>query len=125
MSLFSGKKVGISKEEYSLPYFKYYEQEMAPIPMEKLHLLDTPSTAPCVPFDERNLFLQGRDHDYCQVGYGTLPDGTGFVCNETYMPGVKGEMLDWWFPWHSVGSDLRYKIWDAEDHYFARADRVD
>mgnify|MGYP006964173643 CR=1 FL=1 len=37
------------------------------------------------------------------------------------MPGVTGEMLDWWFPWHSVGSDLRYKIWDPEDHYFARA----
>ena len=34
-------------------------------------------------------------------------------------------MLDWWFPWHSVGSDLRYKIWDPEDHYFARADRAD
>ncbi|MBQ1510394.1 MAG: hypothetical protein IIZ54_05815 [Selenomonadaceae bacterium] len=125
MRLFSGKKVGVSKEEYRLPYFKYYEQEMAPIPMEKLQLLDTPSTAPCVPFDERNLFLQGKDQDYCQAGYGNLPDGTGFVCNETYMPGVKGEMLDWWFPWHSVGSDLRYKIWDAEDHYFARADRVD
>ena len=40
---------------------------------------------------------------------------------EPYMPGVTGEMLDWWFPWHSVGSDLRYKIWDPEDHYFARA----
>ena len=35
------------------------------------------------------------------------------------MPGVTSEMLDWWFPWHSVGSDLRYKIWDPEDHYFA------
>ena len=34
-------------------------------------------------------------------------------------------MLDWWFPWHSVGSDLRYKIWDPEEHCFARADRVD
>ena len=34
-------------------------------------------------------------------------------------------MMDWWFPWHSVGSDLRYKIWDPEDHYFARADKAD
>ena len=41
------------------------------------------------------------------------------------MAGVTGEMLDWWFPWHSVGSDLRYKIWDPEDHYFARADNAE
>jgi len=41
------------------------------------------------------------------------------------MPGVTSEMLDWWFPWHSVGSDLRYKIWDPEDHYFARGHRAD
>ena len=47
------------------------------------------------------------------------------MISATYMPKVTVEMLDWWFPWHSVGSDLRYKIWDPEDHYFARADRVD
>lgn len=41
------------------------------------------------------------------------------------MPGVTVEMMDWWFPWHSVGSDLRYKMWDPEDHYFARANRAD
>jgi len=30
-------------------------------------------------------------------------------------------MFDWWFGWHSVGSDLRYKLWDPEDHFYARA----
>lgn len=91
----------------------------------KNRLMVAPQLSPCVPFEERDLFLQGKDTEYCQIGYGTAPNGTGFVCNETYMPGVSGEMLDWWFPWHSVGSDLRYKIWDREDHYFARADRTD
>ncbi len=125
MDLFSGKKVGVSQEERRLPYFKYYEQDMASIPDEKIRLMAAPQSSPCVPFEERDLFLQGKDTEYCQIGYGTAPNGTGFVCNETYMPGVSGEMLDWWFPWHSVGSDLRYKIWDREDHYFARADRTD
>lgn len=46
------------------------------------------------------------------------------MANRTYMPGVTVDMMDWWFPWHSVGSDLRYKIWDPKDHYFARADRT-
>ena len=58
--------------------------------------------------------MKGDDPEYCQVGYGVQDDGTAFVCNTTYMPGVTSEMLDWWFPWHSVGSDLRYKIWDRK-----------
>ena len=125
MKLFLGRKVGVSKEERALPYFRFYEQEMAKIPAEKIQLLDAASEIPAVPFEQRNLFLAGEDKNFCQIGYGTAEDGTGFVCNETYMAGVTVEMLDWWFPWHSVGSDLRYKIWDPEDHYFARADNAE
>lgn len=120
------KKVGVSREETTLPYYKYFTRPLAPVPAEKLAVLQGgPSPIPAVPFSKRNLFLSGQDTDYCQIGYGVSPDGTGFVCNSTYMPGVTVEMMDWWFPWHSVGSDLRYKIWDPEDHYFARADRAD
>ena len=56
-----------------------------------------------------------------EVGFTVAPNGTGFVANSTFMPGVTAEMFDWWFGWHSVGPDLRYKIWDKEDHYYARA----
>lgn len=121
------KKVGVSQEEKNLSYYKYYEQEMAPVPAEKLAILKSGPAAPesLLPFEQRQMFLEGKDEDYCQIGFGILPDGTGHVANTTYMPGVSSEMLDWWFPWHSVGSDLRYKIWDPEDHYFARADRAD
>ena len=124
MQLFTGKKVGVSKEEKALSYYKFFEREMAKIPEEKIKLIDAPSEIPAIPFEDRNLFLSGEDKNFCQIGYGVAADGTGFVCNETYMPNVKPEMLDWWFAWHSVGSDLRYKIWDAEDHYFARADNA-
>ena len=98
--------------------FKFFERNLARIPDEKLELLKAPQAVPIVPFEHRNLFLRGEDKEYCQMGYGVAPDGTAFVCNETYMPGVLGEMLSWWTAWHSVGSDLRYKIWDSEDHYF-------
>ena len=121
------KKVGVSREEKQLPYYKYFEQDLAPVPEEKLAVLEAgpQKEKKAVPFEQKDLFLAGKDDDYCQIGYGVMDDGTGFVSNTTYMPGVAGEMLDWWFPWHSVGSDLRYKIWDPEDHYFARADRAD
>lgn len=122
----AGAKVGISKEEKQLSYYRFFEQEMADIPIEKLEILKKgESEKKAVDFKDKNLFLKGEDTGYCQIGYGIMEDGTGFVCNETYMPGVTSEMMDWWFPWHSVGSDLRYKIWDPEDHYFARADKVD
>lgn len=120
------KKVSVSKEEKQLSYYRFFEQPMAAIPEEKLAILaQGPSKKQAVPFGQKDLYLAGKDQDFCQTGFGILDDGTGFVCNTTYMPGVTSEMLDWWFPWHSVGSDLRYKIWDPEDHYFARADRVD
>ena len=121
-----GKRVGVSLEEKNLPYYRFFEQELAAIPQEKLAILQNgPSDIGAVPFERKGLYLKGEDQEYCQCGYGTQADGTGFVCNTTYMPDVTGEMLDWWFPWHSVGSDLRYKVWDPEDHYFARADRAD
>lgn len=118
-----GQKVAVTKEEKSLSYYKYFERELAPIPEEKLKIAGGSPAAPetLLPFERVNEFLAGTDEGFCQVGYGILPDGTGEVCNTTHMPGVTSEMMDWWFPWHSVGSDLRYKIWDPEDHYFATA----
>lgn len=116
-------KVGITKEEKQLSYYRFFEQELAPVPEEKLAIARSKaSDVPAVTMAERNKFLAGTDTDCCQVGYGIMPDGTAFVCNTTYMPGVTAAMMDWWFPWHGVGSDLRYKIWDPEDHYFAKAD---
>ncbi len=55
-----------------------------------------------------------------ETGYCIMDDGTGFVANLLQMPGVTGEMFDWWFAWHGLG-ELRYSIWDPEDHYDARS----
>ena len=33
------KKVGVSQEEKQLSYYKYFEQDLAPIPIEKLTVL--------------------------------------------------------------------------------------
>lgn len=121
-----GENVAVTKEEQELPYYKYFTMPMAPVPEEKAALLNRPPRTDVIPFDDRNKFLTGEDEaeGYCQIGFGIREDGTGFVANTTYMPGVSSEMMDWWFPWHSVGSDLRYKIWDHKDHYFARADNA-
>lgn len=55
-----GKKVGVSKEEKALPYYKYFEGPMAPVPVEKFRLVDAPSKVRSVPFEEKNAFLREK-----------------------------------------------------------------
>lgn len=113
------EKVTISEAEKSLPFAKYYAEEMAPIPQANLAASLQPcDTGAALPIEQRNrLFEPG----YLPVenGYCVLADGTGFVASRIPMPGVTGEMFDWWFAWHALGP-LRYTIWDPEDHYEAR-----
>ncbi len=43
-------------------------------------------------------------------GWCWLPDGVGYVASRVEMPGVTGEMIDWWFDWHPDDPD-RYRLW--------------
>jgi hypothetical protein len=56
-----------------------------------------------------------------ETGWCTQPDGVGYVAVSTAMPGVTGEMVDWWFDWHPRES-LRYRIWHPTAH---RANSLD
>ncbi len=79
------KAVGVSREEMTLPYYKFFEQPLAEIPAYKLEILKSgPSALPAVPFEQHNLFLAGEDKDFCQLGYGIMPDGTGFWSQYSY-----------------------------------------
>lgn len=50
-----------------------------------------------------------------ETGWCWLPDGVGYVAVRTEMPGVTGEMLDWWFDWHA-DDPIRYRIWHPLAH---------
>ena len=50
MNLFIGRKVGVSREERALPYFKFFERDMAKVPDEKLALVEKPSALEAVAF---------------------------------------------------------------------------
>lgn len=113
------KRVPVTEEEKKLSYYKYFEQEMAPAPPEKYGLMLRGPLAPdkVLPFSERNRLFEPGYFDE-EIGWSVLPDGTGYVSNLTKMPGVTTEMFDWFFAWHGL-NNLRYKIWDPEDHYEA------
>ena len=116
----------LTDEEAKLPYAKYFNQPMAAIPQEKLDIWHGAPADPseALPIEKRALF-QKADVPGIQNGFTVAPNGTGFVANTTFMPGVTAEMFNWWFGWHSVTSDLRYKIWNKDDHWYARADKPD
>lgn len=50
-----------------------------------------------------------------ETGWCTLPDGIGYVAARTTMPGVTGEMVDWWFDWHPR-EPIRYRVWHPLAH---------
>ncbi|URZ04216.1 DAPG hydrolase family protein [Clostridium felsineum] len=114
----------ITEEEKKLPYAKYFYMDLAEIPKEKLDIWNggMQDSKEALQIENRNLFLEEEVPGF-GVGYCVLENGAGYVANSTYMKDVTPEMFDWWFGWQSVGSDLRYKIWDKEDHYYSRADK--
>jgi hypothetical protein len=50
-----------------------------------------------------------------ESGWCILPDGVGYVAVRTEMPGVTGEMADWWFDWHPR-DESRYRAWHPKAH---------
>jgi len=116
--LFTGL-VPITEEEKKSPLFKYYEREMTQAAPEKYAQANQPVDPELAlhPYDLNKLFDDG--YLPVELGYCNLPDGGATLANITDMPGVTPEMFDFWFAWHGL-EDLRYKIWDREDHYFAR-----
>lgn len=118
------KKVHVPLEERKLPYYKYFERDMAPIGEKQKRIIEggEATGGKGLPFSDINIFVADKDDDYCQIGYGVMPDGIGYACNTLYLPGVTGAMMDWWNAWNSVGPDLRYKIWHPYCHYFQRND---
>lgn len=110
----------LKPEERALSYSKYYDKPIAPIPAEKLAILEGGPMNPedALPIERRNeLFNPGYLSG--EIGYCIMPNGTGYVANCTKMPGVTADMFEWWFAWHGL-NDMRYRIWDPEDHFYAR-----
>ena len=119
MEQMAKKHVPVTDEEKQKSYYKYFEQEMAqPSPEAYAKMLNGPLRPDQVlQFKDRNrLFEPG--YLEAEAGWCILPDGTGYLANLTKMPGVTPEMFDWFFAWHGL-DNLRYKIWNPEDHYKA------
>ena len=110
----------LTPAERALPYAKYYDLPMTPIPPEKIAILEGGPMDPgdALRIEDRARLLE-PGYFPVETGYCVMPNGTAYVCNLTQLPGVTPEMFEWWFAWHGL-NDLRYRIWDPEDHVYAR-----
>lgn len=59
------------------------------------------------------------ENDYLEVetGHGLTSDNMHHVAASTYMPGVTGDMIDWWFGY--IHTTEQYKLWHPTDHVFS------
>ncbi|WP_238902006.1 MULTISPECIES: DAPG hydrolase family protein [unclassified Clostridium] len=110
----------LEESERTYRYAKYYDLDMTSIPNEKLEVLSKGpiDSSKALKIQDRNALFNTGYLD-CEIGFCNMEDGTGFLANRTFMPGVTTEMFEWWFAWHPL-EDLRYRIWDPEDHFYAR-----
>jgi hypothetical protein len=110
----------LKPEERAFSYSKYYDLPITPIPEDKGRIL---AGGPMDPADalpiERRGELLNPGYFPVEIGYCVMENGTGYLANLTEMPGVTPEMFEWWMAWHAL-EDLRYRIWDPEDHFYAR-----
>ena len=105
------------------PYARYWQPEMQPLPAHAAEaILQGPLAAELgLSFEHANRLLEPGYLDI-ETGYARLPNGQVFVSVLTPMPGVSGEMIDWWFGWHG-GEKERYKLWHPQAHMRAPSAR--
>jgi phloretin hydrolase len=116
----------LTEEEKEKPYASYMSRAPARVPTNILQAIQAGPMDPkdVLPFEKINDMLTPGYHAV-ETGHCRLPDNSGYVAVLTTMPGVTGEMLDWWFWWHAAAEDLRYKIWYPGSHLGIRITNQD
>ena len=102
---------------------KYMNMPNAEIPPEiQAALADGGGIRP-LRFEDRNRVLTDPD---CRTdcGFCRMEDGTWLIAMVCPMPGVTGEMIDWWFWWHPQ-EDERYQLWYPGEHFKIHTDAKD
>ncbi|KKY31708.1 putativediacetylphloroglucinol specific hydrolase [Diaporthe ampelina] len=104
------------------PYAHYFHDPPLYIRREALDAIARPISSPAknvLPLSQARRLLEPGDHA-AENGWHVRPDGTGYVASKTQFPGCTGEMVDWWFWWHSVEGE-RYALWYPHNHCGARS----
>lgn len=107
--------MGYMSSDFELPFAKFFNEVIAPIPLEIAAQLEQslPPSNSLAWEDVTRLAEEG--YHTIENGYCLLPDGSFQVSVLTPMPKVTPPMWDWWFGWHGC-EDNRYKLWHPAAH---------
>lgn len=104
------------------PYARYFRGSPLYVRREALAAIPEPIRDPArnvLPLAQIRRLLEPGDQPV-ENGWYTFPDGTGYVTSKTQFPGCTGDMVDWWFWWHSVEGE-RYGLWYPYNHWDVRS----
>lgn len=114
-----GRYLGYGADDQAKPYAKFFQAKTLPIQEQAREAL----IAGPVPSEwglrlpEAAAAMSRPGYMACETGYTTNADGLVVVSVLTHMPGVTGEMWDWWFGWHGTET-ARYKLWHPSAHLY-------
>ena len=102
----------LTPEEQARPFAKYYFEDIKqPDPAHYAAMEQPMDPSKSFGPEEINRLLDVEELEKgVEVGWCWRPDGSGYIANKIFYPGVTAEMIDWWFAWHPL-EDLRYRIW--------------
>lgn len=111
----------LTEEQEKKPYAKYFSMFMDEYGVPDNMKAITDLTKPLDPnnvlkITDIDKLLDPNYDSSRHQGWCLLPDGTGYVGQDFFYPGVTSEMFCWWFAWHGL-EDTRYRIWDPKGHY--------
>lgn len=113
---FSRMKLAIADKPYA-HYFNsdlHLTRDALPALHQPMHLKNV------LPLSQASKLLVKKQELASENGWYAFPDGTAYVASITHFPGATGEMVDWWFWWHSIEAE-RYALWYPYNHGVARS----
>lgn len=96
------------------PYARYFDGDLW-VHEDVLPALRAPMQVEDALLPEHVNTLLDPGYHAVETGYCELADGTAYVASLVPLPGVSGEMYQWWFWWHSLESE-RYTLWYPHNH---------
>ena len=106
-----------------MDYGKYKSMPNAQIPPEIAAVLPDGGNIHLTPFEDKDTVLLDPVLQ-AEAGFQIMDNGDYQVSMYCPMPGVKKEMIDWWFWWHPQENE-RYQLWFPGEHFSIKTDKKD
>lgn len=111
--------LGYHDVDLDKPYAKFFTPAVSPVQPQAVEAVAAGRRPTEISYflDEAATRMSRPGYDPVETGWFETRDKQLTVSVLTDMPGVRAEMWDWWFGWHSSES-ARYKLWHPTAHVF-------